>query len=64
MKKYLLLLLIAISSTGLMAQKNTDVPFQLQGTVNLPDYDSANRAIYFTFQRNRKEVLEIGRAHV
>lgn len=58
MKKYLLLLLIAISSTGLMAQKNTDVPFQLQGTVNLPDYDSANRAIYFTFQRNGKEVLD------
>ncbi len=58
MKKYLLLLLIAISSTGLMAQKNTDVPFQLQGKVNLPDYDSANRAIYFTFQRNGKEVLD------
>lgn len=58
MKKYLLLLLIAISSTGLMAQKNTDVPFQLQGTVNLPSYDSANRAIYFTFYKNGKEVLD------
>ena len=58
MKKYLLLLLTGISSTGLMAQKNTDVPFQLQGTVNLPSYDSANRAIYFTYQKNGKEVLD------
>ncbi|WP_029276997.1 peptide-N-glycosidase F-related protein [Pedobacter borealis] len=58
MKRYLLLLLIAISSTGLMAQKNADVPFQLQGTVNLPNYDSANRAIYFTFQKNGKSVLD------
>lgn len=58
MKKYLLLLLIGISSTGLMAQKNIDVPFLLQGTVNLPGYDSANRAIYFTYQKNGKEVLD------
>ncbi|NQX37887.1 Peptide-N-glycosidase F, N terminal [Pedobacter steynii] len=58
MKKYLLLLLTGISSTGLMAQKNIDVPFQLQGTVNLPAYDSANRAIYFTYHRNGKDVLD------
>lgn len=58
MKKFLLLLLTGISSTGLMAQKSTDVPFQLQGTVNLPNYDSASRAIYFTFQKNGKEVLD------
>ncbi|SMD18513.1 peptide-N-glycosidase F-related protein [Pedobacter nyackensis] len=58
MKRYLLLLLTGISSTGLMAQKNADVPFQLQGTVNLPSYDSANRAIYFTYQKNGKEALD------
>jgi hypothetical protein len=58
MKKYLLLLLTGISSTGLMAQKNIDIPFQLEGTVNLPSYDSANRAIYFIYQKNGKDVLD------
>jgi hypothetical protein len=58
MKRYLLLLLTGISTTGLMAQKNNDVPFQLQGLVNLPGYDSTNRAIYFSYQKNGKEVLD------
>lgn len=58
MKKYLLLLLTSIVSTGLMAQKNIDVPFQLQGTVSLPSYDSSNRLIYLNYQKNGKDVLD------
>ncbi|HTM97117.1 MAG TPA: peptide-N-glycosidase F-related protein, partial [Pedobacter sp.] len=58
MKKYLLLLLTSILAVNLMAQKTVDVPFQLQGTVNLPTYDTTNRAIYFTYQKNGKAVLD------
>ncbi|KKX47972.1 DUF4369 domain-containing protein [Sphingobacterium sp. IITKGP-BTPF85] len=58
MKKYLLLLFTVLSFANVMAQKNTDVSFQLQGIVNIPTYDSTNRMIYLTYQSKGQAVLD------
>lgn len=58
MNKYLMLLFIVLSFANVMAQKNTDVPFQLQGIVNIPIYDSTNRMIYLTYQSKGQAVLD------
>jgi|GEM_PF-824912 len=58
MKKYVMLLLTALSSASLMAQKKVDVPFQLTGTVNLPGYDSTVRKVYLTYQSKGQAILD------